>query len=130
MRDLKAEVEMTEICTEIWQKIGIGKMPEIESKQGGYVARFWRDDFKVIFRWNSWNKMPLAGKRLVAIHELYHALGQDHDSSQMYASAYDLLPMAFYRLIYGEDEPFLDAMAGIRHIAESVIKESYDLKNN
>lgn len=123
-RDKKAEVEMNKICTEVWQEIGIGKMPGIESKQGGSSAAFYPSQFKVIFRWNSWNKMPLAGKRLIAIHELYHALGRDHDSSQMFCHAYDLLTIEFYRFIYGEDQPFLDAMAGIKQIAESVIKAS------
>jgi hypothetical protein len=128
MRNLKAEVEMTEICKEVWQKIGIGKMPEIESKQGGHTAIFSPSQFKVIFRWNSWNKMPLAGKRLVAIHELYHALGRNHDSAQMFCNAHDMLAEEFYKAIYGEDDPLRDAMAGMRQIAESVMKESYDLK--
>lgn len=123
-RNLEAENEMFEICTEVWQKIGIGKMPGIESKQGGSTAAFYPGSFKVIFRWNSWNKMPLAGKRLVAIHELYHALGRDHDSAQMFCHAYDMLTMEFYRLIYGEDEPFREAMEGIRQIAKSVIEEA------
>ena len=122
MRDHRAESEMATICTEVWAsldnlKISKGKpYPRILSKQGGSSGCYYPGEHTVYFRWNVWNKMPLAGKRMLAIHELYHATGSDHKSKYMFCHAYDILTIELYKRIYGEDEPYQEAVASIREL--------------
>ncbi len=130
MRNLELEKEMLSISTEIWGFIGIGKMPRIESKQGGASGCYYGGSrHTVYYRWNVWNKMPLAGKRMLAIHELYHAAGHKHDSGQMFCHAFDILTLELYKLIYGEDPGYIEAINSIRGIAEGTLIYSKSLKN-
>jgi len=126
-RNPEAEKEMIQICNEVWGKIGIGKMPEIQSKQGGSTGAYYPDENIIRFRWNSWNKMPLAGKRMIAIHELYHALGRHHDSSEMFCHAFDILTIELYKLIYGKDEAYKSAKSDIVDLALNIVKYSKEV---
>jgi len=121
MRDYHSEIEMKQIALEVWNKIGNQKMPEIKSKQGGSTGCYYKNEHTVYFRWNSWNKMPLAGKRMITIHELYHARGEDHNSKYMFCHAYDIFTIELYKLIYGEDDELRSQLIELRKYAESII---------
>ena len=120
-RDLTAEKEMIQICSEVWDKIGIGKMPKIESKYGGSTGAYYVNEGIIRFRSTSWNKMPLAGKRMIAIHELYHALGREHDSKLMFCHAFDILTLVLYKLIYGEDYEYNHTMYHMEKVARDIM---------
>ena len=121
MRNLEAEKEMKAISNEVWQAFGKQKsfMPDIYSKEGGSVGCYYSDRGAVYFRWNSWNKMPLAHKRLLVIHELYHALGNDHNG--MFCHSMDFLSLEIYKLIYGEDAIFIAAQKVLVDLAKETV---------
>ena len=102
--------EMKSIVKEVWDHIGIGKIPGVETKKGGYTAAYYLGAHVIRFRENSWNKLPtLAMKRFLVIHECFHAAGHDHSVvNGIYLSSFDLLSIAFYKKIYGVDETFKD----------------------
>jgi hypothetical protein len=122
MRNAEAEAEMRSICAEVWScfnLMGILKtkmIPKTFSKQGGSSGCYYPDKHTVYFRWNVWNKMPLAGKRMLAIHELYHATGNKHNGKYMFCHAYDILTIELYKRIYGEDVPYQEAVASIKEL--------------
>lgn len=106
-RNFELEKEMKTISEEVWKHIG-GKrfMPEIESKQGGSSGCYYRSKHKVYYRWNVWHHLTLAGKRMLAIHELWHAKGKSHKGKDMYLHAFDILTIELYKKIYGEDKEY------------------------
>lgn len=123
MRNLELEKEMKDISEEIWQVIGKDKeMPKIESKQGGYSGCYSRSRHTVYYRWNVWRQLTLAGKRMLAIHELWHARGEGHRGSNMFLHAFDILTIEVYKMIYGEDEPYRVMFDFVKKKIDEVIK--------
>jgi len=118
MRDFEAEKEMVAISKEIWPHLKAKvKFPAIESKQGGSSGVYWHfPTHKIYFRWNVWNKMTLAGKRLLAIHELWHATGNGHSGIYMFCHGIDMLSIELYKKIYGEDETYKETIKMVRSI--------------
>jgi len=114
MRNLELEKEMVSISTEIWQVIGTRSMPKIESKQGGSSGCYYPSRHTVYYRWNVWNKLTLAGKRMLAIHELWHAKGEKHQSNKMYLHAFDILTIELYKKIYGEDTAYQELLKKVK----------------
>jgi len=116
--------EMKSIVQEIWDHIGIGKIPKVETKKGGYTAAYYPSKHVIRFRENSWNKLPtLAHKRLLVIHECFHAAGYDHSVvNGIYLSSFDLLSLAFYKEIYGVDEYMLEAKRMYKEYAQNYLK--------
>ena len=110
------EAEMLSLSKEVWEKIAppLKTMPRIESKQGGSSGCFYPDRYTVYYRWNVWNKLGLAGKRMLVIHELYHALGHHHKG--MFLHAFDILTIELYKKIYGEDEEYQKMVEEVRKL--------------
>ncbi len=114
-RDVLAEQEMIQISKEVWPFFKSKKsFPKIESKQGGSSGCYYSSRHTVYYRWNVWNKMPLAGKRMLAIHELWHATGNNHNGFYMFCHSFDLLTIEFYKKIYGEDSNYKEAVENIK----------------
>lgn len=113
--------EMKSIVKEVWEHIGIGKIPNVATKKGGYTATYSPSTHTITFRMNSWNKMrELSMKRLLVIHECYHAAGHGHSvNNGIYLSSFDLLSLAFYNQIWGED----DCIKKARYVLEVYCKE-------
>lgn len=117
MRNTTAEIEMLSISKEIWKHLkGSRKFPTILSKQGGCSGCYYPSEHTVYYRWNVWNKMPLAGKRMLAIHELYHAKGNHHNGKYMFCHAFDILTIEIYKKIYGEDEAYLEVLNSMKEL--------------
>ena len=117
MRNLKAEKEMVRISKEVWEHLKTGKsFPMIESKQGGSSGCYYTGKHTIYYRWNVWNKMPLAVKRMLAIHELWHASGRKHNGQYMFCRSFDILTIELYKKIYGEDEPYKELINNIKSI--------------
>jgi len=111
MRNLNYEVEMDKICREIWPFLKSKKeFPAILSKQGGSSGKYNPGSHTVMFRWNVWNKMPFAGQRLLAIHELWHASGNNHNGVKLFCHGLDILSILIYKKIWGEDCPYYRSM--------------------
>ena len=124
IRNKELEIEMLSISKYIWMCFKTSKpFPAIESKQGGSTAAYYPREHKIRYRWNSWAKMPMAGKRMIAIHELWHATGQEHDSSSMFAHAYDIVTIEIYKRIFGEDAHYKDALAELTAIINGILVE-------
>jgi hypothetical protein len=62
-------------------------------------------------------------------YELYHAAGHNHDSGKMFCHAYDILTLELYKLIYGEDPEYIEAINSLRGMAEEILIYSKSLKN-
>jgi len=117
MRNLDLEVEMQLVCNHIWPFLkSKNEIPKILSKQGGSSGSYRPSEHTVYFRWNVWNKMDVAGKRLLAIHELYHATGSNHNGAKMFCHGIDILSIEIYKKIYGEDEYYRRMIDEIRKI--------------
>jgi hypothetical protein len=117
IRNIIAEKEMVKISKEVWKFLkGKNKFPTIESKQGGSSGCYYPSRHTIYFRWNVWNKMPLAGKRMLAIHELWHAKGNDHNSFYMFCHSFDILTIELYKKIYGEDKEYQEVVKQIKSI--------------
>jgi hypothetical protein len=117
VRNIEAETEMINISKEIWEHLkGNRIFPRIESRQGGSSGAYYSNEHIIRFRWNVWNKMPLAGKRMLAIHELYHAKGNHHNSENLFCHAFDILTIEFYKKIYGEDKEYREVLEQIRKL--------------
>ena len=102
--------EIKSIVVEVWNHIGIGKIPNVDTKKGGYTAVYYPASHRISFRENSWNKLQtLALKRMLVIHECFHAAGQGHSvGNGFFLSSFDLLSIEFYKKIYGEDETYIE----------------------
>ena len=129
-RNIELEKEMQAIASLIWSHIGIGREPKIESKYGGSTGAYYPSEHCVRIRWTSWAKMPEAGKRMIMIHELYHAAGHHHNSKDMFCHAFDILTIQLYLKIYGEDEEFVTVMKQLDERADELINYSQSLKRN
>ena len=116
MRNLKLEKEMVKISKEIWPylKGKEKKFPKILSKQGGGSGCYYREKHTVYYRWNVWHNMPLAGKRMLVIHELYHAKGNHHKSGEMFCHSFDILTIEIYKKIYGEDKEYKEVIEKLK----------------
>ena len=101
-RNRELEKEMQAIAEDIWKHIGNQRMPRIESKRGGPTGAYYVDEHTVRIRWNVWHHLTLAGKRLLMIHELYHARGEAHH--ERFNNASDLISLAIDKRIWGEDD--------------------------
>lgn len=102
------EMEATKIAEEIWPRLFTAKdMPKIESKHGGSSAAYYQREHCVRVRSNVWAKLLPAQKRLIMIHELYHASGHDHAS--YFLSSHDYISREIYKKIWGYDKQ-LDVM--------------------
>ena len=123
-RNLELEIEMKEICEDVYSyfitDIGI---PDIESKQGGATAAYYKTEHMIRFRWNVWNKLDLAGKRLLCIHELWHAVGNSHNSKKLFCTSFDCLSMRIYKRIWGADVALRNLMYVLDKIVDKDIKQ-------
>ena len=102
IRDLAVEREAQQISLEIWQHLATRKrIPRISSKLGGSSAAYYPGEHTIRVRTGTWKKLTLAGRRLLMIHELWHAAGQPH--SGLYLHSFDVLSLVVYERIYGRD---------------------------
>lgn len=102
IRDLAVEREAQQISLEIWQHLDTRKqMPRISSKLGGSSAAYYPGEHTIRVRTGTWKKLTLAGRRLLMIHELWHAAGNPH--SGLYLHSFDVLSLVVYERIYGRD---------------------------
>jgi len=76
-------------------------MPCIASKLGGSSAAYYPGEHTIRVRTGTWKKLTLAGRRLLMIHELWHAAGNLH--SGLYLHSFDVLSLVVYERIYGRD---------------------------
>jgi len=123
--------EMKQIVQEVWPYIGIGRIPKVETKRGGYTAVYYPRSHVIRFRENSWDRLNLANRRLLVIHECYHATGHKHSvKNGIYLSSFDLLSITFYKHIYGDDGVFARAQLEVAEYAEEILKYVKSLKPN
>jgi len=122
--------EMKSIVEEVWSNLGIGKIPKVETKKGGYTAAYYPHSHTIRFRENSWNKLPnLFYKRVLVIHECFHAAGHDHSvRNGIYLSSFDLLSLCFYEKIYGEDHNLKDARLNTAYYVDEYLQYTKSLK--
>ena len=117
IRNEEAEMEMRIIASEVYPHLkGDKPMPKIESKQGGASGAYYRNEHTVRIRWNVWNKLSWAGKRMLMIHELYHAKGNHHKGSDLFLHAFDILTIELYKKIYGEDKEYQKLLNKIKDL--------------
>ncbi|MGH7204536.1 MAG: hypothetical protein ACREHC_08925, partial [Candidatus Levyibacteriota bacterium] len=60
------------------------------------------------------------GKRMLVIHELYHATGSDHKSIAFFTHGLDLFTLEFYKEIYGEDLAYQDILQKIKEVIKTI----------
>ena len=102
IRDLAVEREAQQISLEIWRHLDTRKrMPRIASKLGGSSAAYYPGEHTIRVRTGTWKKLTLAGRRLLMIHELWHAAGNPH--AGLYLHSFDVLSLVVYERIYGRD---------------------------
>ena len=119
--------EMIEISQEVWQYLGknnyggLKPMPPIEGKQGGSSGCFYWQPPKVAYRYDTWNKMELAEKRLICIHELYHATTHNIKHKNI-DSMFGLTEYNLYKRIYGNSQ----AMESYKKELDIMLDEIYN----
>jgi hypothetical protein len=119
---------MKAISEFVWKKIGknqygeLTSMPIIDGKQGGNSGTcYYSSPIKVAYRYDVWNKMSLAERRLLAIHELYHAVTRHRKSKRNIDSMFGLTELAIYKDIYGEDSELYEYNLNTRAMLKEVI---------
>lgn len=121
IRSPDVEMEAQEIAQTIWQKMNTGKdFPRVESKHGGSSAAYYSREHCVRVRSNVWNKLMLAQKRLLMIHELYHASGHTHDS--YFLSSLDFVSLEIYKRIWGQDEVLNEFQMKLKSLVDEATK--------
>jgi len=122
------EIDVNEpisILKEIHAKMPIkayDELPDVGWKRGGYTATAIPSKHQIVLRENSWKKQRLAGKRLILIHECVHLKGLEHSGIKFFSNGtVDLVSIALYEHIYGEDEPFQVLMAEVGLILISLV---------
>jgi len=125
-RNFELEIEMREIADEVYARLKTDvPMPKIESKQGGHTGTYYRDSHTIRFRSNVWNKLTLAVKRLLVIHEMKHAVGGDHSAKDLYLGSFDLFSLEVYKSIYGFDEQLSIVIGKIQRDVAGFIRRAF-----
>ena len=123
IRDLAIEREAQQISLEIWQHLDTRKrMPRISSKLGGSSAAYYPGAHTIRVRTGTWKKLTLAGRRLLMIHELWHAAGNPH--SGLYLHSFDVLSLVVYERIYGRDAELERMYQEVRTVVNKTMKSS------
>ena len=121
IRDHAVEHEAVQIADEIWKHLKSRKsMPRIQSKLGGSSAAYYPGEHMIRVRTGTWRKLSLAGKRLLAIHELWHASGHEH--SGLYLHSFDILSLVIYERIYGRDAELEKMYQEVKAVADEAMK--------
>jgi hypothetical protein len=121
IRDHAVEQEAQQIAHEIWPHLnGRKPMPRIQSKQGGSSAAYYPWEHTIRVRTGTWKKLPLAGKRLLMIHELWHSIGHNH--SGLYLHSFDILSLVVYERIYGRDAELEKLYEAVKAVADEGMK--------
>jgi len=111
---LEDKIGLELLGSDIWQKIGRGKIPEICFKLGGHSGCYYPNQHKVAIRWNVWNKLLKAEKRLLMIHELWHARTEEKETRRFGIHGLDLISIEVYKKIYGEDKEWQELQEKIQ----------------
>lgn len=123
IRDRAVEAEATQIAHEIWKHLNSKKpLPRIASKLGGSSAAYYPSEHTIRVRTGTWKKLPLAGKRLLMIHELWHSAGHHH--SGLYLHSFDILSLVVYERIYGRDAELEQMYREVQAVANEGMKEA------
>lgn len=123
IRDLAVEREAQQISQEIWQHLNTRKgMPRIASKLGGSSAAYYPGEHTIRVRTGTWKKLTLAGRRLLMIHELWHAAGNPH--SGLYLHSFDVLSLVVYERIYGQDAELERMYQEVQTVVNKVVRSS------
>jgi len=122
IRDKAIEQEALQIAHEIWKHLNSKKpMPQIKSKLGGSSAAYYPHEHTIRVRTGTWKKLPLAGKRLLMIHELWHSAGHHH--SGLYLHSFDILSLVVYERIYGRDAELEKLYEEVKTVADEGMKQ-------
>ena len=123
IRDKAVEQEAIGIAHEIWQHLNSKKpMPRIASKLGGSSAAYYPHEHTIRVRTGTWKKLPLAGKRLLMIHELWHSAGHHHSGLSLHS--FDILSLVVYERIYGRDVALEQLYRDVQAVANEGMKEA------
>jgi hypothetical protein len=112
--------EIIEEAEGILEEIYPGSGIQIGTKKGGWTAVYSPRSRRILLRENSWRRMDLFSKRLLLLHETLHDRGLRHGIRNLYLGHLDLLSLALYRRIYGEDEPYQEVMGRIEEVLSSL----------
>jgi len=117
-RNLELEKEIIDVCRDVYfyMRNENSIFPKIFSKQGGSSACYRKSEHAIYFRWNVWNKLCMAGKKMLVIHEMYHALGNCHKGAKLYTHQFDVLTIEIYKRIYGEDKYYKKMIERIKEL--------------
>ena len=127
IRDHAVEREAQELAHEIWKHLNSKKpMPAIKSKLGGSSAAYYPHEQTIRVRTGTWKKLPLAGKRLLMIHELWHSAGHHH--SGLYLHSFDILSLVVYERIYGRDAELEQLYRDVQAVVNEGMKAEVECK--
>ncbi len=125
IRDLTVEREVQQVSLEIWQHLDTRKrMPRISSKLGGSSAAYYPGEHTIRVRTGTWKKLTLAGRRLLMIHELWHAAGNPH--AGLYLHSFDILSLVVYERIYGRDAELERMYQEVQVVVNKTMKSTLD----
>lgn len=121
IRDIWVEREAEQIAREIWPRLARYRpMPAIESKHGGHTGAYYPREHTIRVRSNVWKKMSLGNKRLLMIHELWHARGIDHQP--LFLSSFDVISLSVYERIYGFDAAWSEMRQQVNEAVNAIVQ--------
>lgn len=110
------------ILTEVWNFLSSKPMPKIVLRRQRSTGKSFRSERLISIREDSWNKMHLAEKRLIVIHEAIHQCKVPHMPG--FRTSTDMLSLAVYRQIWGEDSILKEFFQGLNAQAAKIIEKN------